>query len=134
MRFLGRWARFAHRRRWYVIGAWALALSALVVGWNTSGGAYSNNFKLPGSEAIAAEDLLQQRFPQASGESSDVAIRASASINTPAVQQRVETLVAQLRAIPRSSPSTLPTTSPAQSRATGPSPGRRSTGRSRPGT
>lgn len=100
MGLLERWARFAHRRRWYVIGAWVLGLVALIASAEAWGGAYSNTFKLPGSEAIAGEDLLKARFPQRSGESTDVVFKADAGIANAETKQRIESLLAQFKTIP----------------------------------
>ena len=101
MGLLERWARFAHRHRWYVIGAWVLGLTALITASQVFGGTYTNTFKLPGSEAIAGEDLLKVRFPQRSGEATDVVFKASDGINTPQSRQRVDDLLAKLKTVPQ---------------------------------
>ena len=101
MGLLERWARFAHRRRWYVVAAWVVALVALLAVSRIYGSSYANSFKLPGSEAIAGQDLLKARFPQRSGDTTDVVFKASAGINTPETRQRIETLLASLKSIPQ---------------------------------
>lgn len=100
MGLLERWARFAHRRRWYVIGAWVIGLTALITSAQVWGGAYSNTFKLPGSEAIAGEDLLKARFPQRSGTATDVVFKADSGIANAETKQRIESLLAQFKTIP----------------------------------
>ncbi len=101
MGLLERWARFAHRRRWYVIGGWVIGLVALAAFAQVFGGAYSNTFKLPGSEASAGQDLLEARFPQRSGESTDVVFKARAGIANAETKERIESLLAELRTIPQ---------------------------------
>src|SRR5436309_2385806 len=59
-------------------------------------GGYSNSAKLPGSDAVAAFDLLKARFPQQSGDSVLVAFKANGGIDDPAVRPRVEALLDQL--------------------------------------
>jgi len=52
-------ARFAIRRRWWVIGAWIVAIALVHVASIGIGGAsYTNDFKLPGSESQKVADLL----------------------------------------------------------------------------
>jgi len=100
MSSLERWARFAYRRRWLVLGSWIVILVLLLVAMNQFGGQYSNSFKLPGSEAQAAEDILQARFPARSGDSSDLVFQADAGIADPAVRQQIEGLIAQVQQLP----------------------------------
>ena len=101
MGLLERWARFAHRRRWYVVGAWVAALVGLLIVSQIVGSTYSNSFKLPGSEAIAGQDLLQARFPQRSGDTTDVVFKATGGVDTPETRQRIDSLLGTLRSIPQ---------------------------------
>src|SRR5690242_4909270 len=100
MGLLERWARLAHRRRGRVILGWAVALAALITALSMFGGQYSNSFKLPGSEAQAAQDLLAAKFPARSGESSDIVFQAPAGIADPAIRARIEGLIAQIKTVP----------------------------------
>jgi len=94
------WARFAHRRRWYVIGAWVVALVALGVAMRQFGGTYSDSFKLPGSDAQTALDLLQTKFPARSGDTADLVFQSSSGVNTPAIRTRIEEVIAQVQRVP----------------------------------
>lgn len=97
---LERWARLAYRRRWLVIVAWVVVLAGLFFAMNRFGGHYSNSFKLPGSEAQAAQDLLQARFPARSGESSDLVFQADAGITDPAIRLQIGDLIAKVEQLP----------------------------------
>ncbi len=98
--FLERWARFSHRRKWFVIGGWVVVLIGLIFAANTMGGAYDNSFKLPGSESQAGFDLLAERFPARSGDSADVVFEAPGGIRQPDIQARIEKLLADAQALP----------------------------------
>ena len=100
MGLLERWARLAHRRRGRVILVWAVALVALIVSLNVFGGSYSTSFKLPGSEAQAAQDLLAAKFPAQSGDTSDLVFQADAGIADPSIHQRIDALIAQIKTLP----------------------------------
>ena len=67
-----RLASFAHDRRRLVVAAWITAIVAAAALATGAGGGYVNTFTLPGTESQRALDLLQQRFPQQSGDSSQI--------------------------------------------------------------
>lgn len=73
---LYRIGRFCARRRWWVLAAWLV----LAVGGGTTAAALGNHlqssFDIPGTQAQAALDTLEQRFPQLSGASGRVVIVA----------------------------------------------------------
>lgn len=65
--FVRRLGDASGRRPKRAIGAWAL-LAALVVSLSSAfGGAFLDDFTAPGSDSAAASELLEQRFPAASG-------------------------------------------------------------------
>ncbi len=66
---LGRWCV---NRRWRVLGAWVALLVGLTLLAGTIGGEAEDEFSIPGTEAQAAQDLLQERFPQAAGGSAQL--------------------------------------------------------------
>jgi len=98
--FLERWARFAHRHHWKVVGAWLLILVALIGGASVAGGAYQDSFRLPGSESQRGFDLLAERFPARSGDSADLVFEAAGGVRQPAVQARIEKLLTDAAALP----------------------------------
>ncbi len=97
---LARWSRFAVRHKWQVIGGWVAAIAILVTLSVTVGGEYSTAFKLPGSESQQAIDLLEERFPSASGDSATIVFEADAGIDDPATQAQISALLTQIAAIP----------------------------------
>ena len=60
MRNLAAWC---HDRRRTVIGIWVAAFVVLAVLWGAASGEFVNNFQLPGTESQRAYDLLKERFP-----------------------------------------------------------------------
>ncbi|MFB2598951.1 MMPL family transporter [Herbiconiux sp. P17] len=64
---LYRIGRFAARRSIAVIVGWVVILGLFVGGAQLLGGTLSTSFEIPGTESQQAIDMLDQRFPQASG-------------------------------------------------------------------
>ena len=108
----GRWPRFIARHPWRVLLSALLLLAVLGGAASTAGGRFVDEFKIPGTEAQRALDLLQSRFPQAAGDSATIVIKAPAGIRTAAVRAQVNALLPQLRALPHvlsvDSPYTMP--------------------------
>ncbi len=67
-----RLAAFAYDRRRLVVAAWIAAIVAAGALAAGAGGGFVNNFTLPGTESQRALDLLKERFPQQSGDSSQI--------------------------------------------------------------
>ncbi|HEY3186386.1 MAG TPA: MMPL family transporter, partial [Solirubrobacteraceae bacterium] len=67
-----RLAAFSHDRRRVIVAAWIAAIVAAIALAAGAGGAFVNNFTLPGTESQRALDLLKSRFPQQSGDSSQI--------------------------------------------------------------
>src|SRR5258707_1315375 len=57
--YLYRLGRFAVRRRWFVLGAWVLAVVAISIGGKAVGGQLKDQFTVPGVESQQATDLLK---------------------------------------------------------------------------
>ena len=76
--FLYRLGHVMFRRRRVVLAVWLAALSAVVVLANVAGGASSERFTIPGTEAQRAIDLLEERFPAQSGSDARVVFAAPA--------------------------------------------------------
>ena len=105
---LERLARTCYQRRRRILVLWLLALVAFVVLGRAFDGGYANSAKLPGSDAVAAFDLLKARFPQQSGDSVLVAFKADQGIDNPTVRPRVEALIAELAKQPHVSGTVSP--------------------------
>jgi RND superfamily putative drug exporter len=67
-----RLASFSHDRRRVVVAVWIAAIAAALALAAGAGGGYVNNFTLPGTESQRALDLLNSRFPQQAGDSSQI--------------------------------------------------------------
>ena len=97
---LERWARFSHRRRGRVIGAWALILVAMFFAQIMFGGQFISEFKNPGAESQRAQDLLKARFPARAGQDADLVFEASSGIANPETKATIDGLLRNVAAIP----------------------------------
>ncbi|TAJ49139.1 MAG: MMPL family transporter [Herbiconiux sp.] len=88
---LYRIGRFAYRRAWYVIVAWALALAAVLGSGLALGGAFQESFTIPGTESQQTIDKLENLFPSAAGASATVIVVApdGTTVNDPTVKQEI---------------------------------------------
>src|SRR5919108_3751510 len=74
---LSRLAGFVGRRPRAASIAVLLALIALIGGGVAAGGAFKDDFTVPGIESQTAQDLLEQRFPAQSGTNAVVVFSSS---------------------------------------------------------
>ena len=101
---LRRLAHTCYHRRRIVVAAWIVLLIGLSGLAQTAGGAFNDDFRLPGSESQDAFDLLQEKgFENRSGFGGQVVVEAPQGVDQPAVRQRLEQLFA---AIEREVPAT----------------------------
>jgi putative drug exporter of the RND superfamily len=70
---VGTWTA-EHRRR--VLVVWVLAVAALLGLAQSSGGEFSEEFGIPGTESYAAQELLEERYPEQSGGSARIVFHA----------------------------------------------------------
>ncbi|MGE0599826.1 MAG: MMPL family transporter [Dehalococcoidia bacterium] len=98
---LERWARFAHRRRGAVIGAWFAGLALLLFGMVQFGGEFSSDFTLPGSESQKAFDLLKAEFPARAAGEADLVFEAERGLDDPAIKTQVERAINEVKASPQ---------------------------------
>ena len=66
----------------------------------TVGGDLADSFTIPGTESQAALDLLEERFPSQAGDTAQIVVRADAGVADPAIQARVEALLAEAATLP----------------------------------
>ncbi|HEX3004576.1 MAG TPA: MMPL family transporter [Angustibacter sp.] len=99
---LYRLGRFGFRRRGLVLTVWVLALAALVGGVVAAGSAPTAPITIPGTEAQRALDALAHEFPQASGASGTVVLRAPAGekVTDPAARTVVQSTVQRASRLP----------------------------------
>jgi RND superfamily putative drug exporter len=98
---LYRLGRFAYRRAGLVIGAWLLALAAVLGGGFALGGQMQESFAIPGTESQSALDRLESVFPQVAGASAQVVSVApeGASVSDPDHRAAIEEMAAAIRGI-----------------------------------
>ncbi len=77
---LERWARFSCRHAWPIVGAWLGILAGLTFANMRFGGEFITVFRIPGSEAQEARDLLRDRFPGRAGDSGSVVFKSERNI------------------------------------------------------
>jgi RND superfamily putative drug exporter len=65
--YLYRLGAWAFRRRRTVAAGWALVLAAVLASAFAFGGTTNDKFTVPGTESQEAQELLEQRYPEASG-------------------------------------------------------------------
>ncbi|AWB95832.1 MMPL family transporter [Agromyces badenianii] len=98
---LHRIGRFAFRRAWYVIVAWALALGALLGAGLGLGGQLQDSFAIPGTESQTAIDQLAAVFPQTAGASAKAVVEApdGASVESESFRAAIEAMEAEIEQV-----------------------------------
>jgi len=94
-------ARWCYRHRRIDLLAWlaVLAVMAGVSAW--LGTAYSENFSLPGTQSMQALNLLAKAFPQQAGDTDTIVWHTtSGRVDDPAVQARIERMLAEVSEAP----------------------------------
>ena len=94
-----RLTRLMYRQRRSVVAIWLLLLVAVVFLGGRFGGDDKTDYGTPGSESAAANDLLDERFPDASGDTIQVVWKADDVTNT-RVRSRIGALLADVDARP----------------------------------
>jgi RND superfamily putative drug exporter len=89
--------RFCFRRRRLVLVGWIVGFILMGVLGATAAGEYSTDFNIPGSESAKALEILEEKFPERAGDTISVIYEADRDIGDPAVRQRVERLLEELR-------------------------------------
>ena len=97
---LARWAGFAVRHRWQVLGGWLVALLIVGTAALTVGGDFVDDFEIPGAESQQAVDILTERFPSQAGDSATLVFQSDTGVTDPAIKSQIETLVAEAATLP----------------------------------
>lgn len=97
---LARWARFAVRRKWSVLGAWIAIIAVLAVLSTQLGGEYDPSFTIPNVESQTALDLLGERFPEMSGDTATIVFQADNGLTDPAAAGQVNDVISRVGEIP----------------------------------
>ncbi len=98
---LARLARTSYRHRRLVLLGWVVALVLLTFVSSRAGSAYSQTFRLGGTDSQAATDLLQTRFPSQAGSSADIVFKAAAGVRVPAAEARLNDLFSRVGRLPQ---------------------------------
>lgn len=99
---LYRIGRFAFGRRGVVASAWLVLLAALAGVLLSLGAAPTSSITIPGTESQRALEALAKEFPQASGASGTVVVRAPAgqTVVAPSSKAVLDDIVARARKVP----------------------------------
>jgi RND superfamily putative drug exporter len=97
---LGRLAGASFRRRGRVVLGWIAALAVAIGLSATFAGDFTADYSTPGSDSKQAQDLLEQRFPEQSGDTVDIVVRADQPVAEAAVRSDVTELLDELRGLP----------------------------------
>jgi RND superfamily putative drug exporter len=94
MRSLARWCV---RHRLVVIGLWLLVLAGTFLGQSATGSHYAQGTTLSGTPSAAAASLLQRAVPGQSGDTEQIVFQTkSGTVNNPAVQAQIQTMLGQV--------------------------------------
>ena len=94
---LAAWS-YAHRRR--ALAVWVAVLVGVTAISTALGSDYHNDFSLPGTESQQATDTLAERAPAQAGDTIQIVVRDGDGLRAPAVRERVETMLADVAALP----------------------------------
>src|ERR1044071_9879508 len=96
-----RLAAFSHDHRRLVATLWIVLIAAAGALASGVGSGYVNNFSLPGTESQRALDLLQDRFPQQAGDTSQIVFHVqSGSLDDAATKAKVNAVVESVSGLP----------------------------------
>ncbi|GIJ44127.1 membrane protein [Virgisporangium aliadipatigenens] len=98
--FLYRLGRASYRKRRLVLVLWIVALAALGGAAFAFKGATSSDFTMPGTESQRAIDTLKKEFPQASGATGTVVVKAPEGKTLPEVKPLLDALTLELNQLP----------------------------------
>ena len=103
-------ATWCVRHRRAVLLIWLLVLVTVTALSRSVGSAYTNNFSLPNTESTKALALLQAASPSVAGDREQIVFHTTggAHVTDPAIQQRVDAVLAQINTCPTSRPSAVP--------------------------
>jgi RND superfamily putative drug exporter len=105
---LRRLAHFSYRHRRLTVLAWIALLVGLTVLSGAVGKDFASGFTVKGTESARAQDLLQKAFPSRAGDTGQLVIEAPQGVKDPAVQRRVEAVLAKIEKVNEVSGTTSP--------------------------
>jgi putative drug exporter of the RND superfamily len=75
-----------------MLAIWVVALIGVSALAQFAGGELSNDFRMPGTESQAAFDLLEERFPERSGDSGEIVFASQNGVSDPRIRSALEDL------------------------------------------
>ncbi|MET8898395.1 MMPL family transporter [Streptomyces albogriseolus] len=94
-------ARWCVQRRLVTVLLWLLALVGIAAGAFVAGTAYSNDYKVPGTESGRATELLKEGFPSLGGDSDSVVWHTSSgTVRDSGVEQTMSRTLDRLEELP----------------------------------
>lgn len=83
-------ATFSVRHRWVVVVTWLVVVVGVLLAGKTSGGSFSNDVSIDGTDSQQAYDALRADFPEMSGDGMQVVIHDRDGVGGAAVRPAVE--------------------------------------------
>ncbi|KXP01082.1 tRNA-guanine transglycosylase [Tsukamurella pseudospumae] len=98
--------RFCYRKWWLVLVLWIVAFLAIGAAGSSLSKPFKDDFNIPGSRAVEAQNVLQEKFPETAGTQAPSATVVLQSTNGERLDRggnaaAVEAVVAKLRAVPQ---------------------------------
>ncbi|MFJ3140316.1 MMPL family transporter [Streptomyces sp. NPDC086843] len=94
-------ARWCVQRRLFTVLLWLLALVGIAAGAFVAGSAYSNDYKVPGTESGRATELLKEGFPGLGGDSDSVVWHTSSgTVRDSGVEQTMTRTLDRIEDLP----------------------------------
>jgi putative drug exporter of the RND superfamily len=97
MRSFATWCT-GHRKT--VIIGWIVALIGVGITAGSIGADFSESFKLPSSDSQEALDLLEERFPAQSGETTQIVFKSDSGVESTPARKRIEGVFAAAEKLP----------------------------------
>jgi RND superfamily putative drug exporter len=82
-------ARACATHPWRTLSVWLAVIAAVMVSSAAFGGKLANDITIPGSDAQRAVDLLEERFPERSGDSTQLVFYSEDGLTTPEAKQAI---------------------------------------------
>jgi putative drug exporter of the RND superfamily len=94
-------ARWCFRHRWIVLAIWLVLFIGLGAVSNAFGATYKDDFNLPNTDSKKAIQLLQESFPQQSGETDQIVVHVKqGTVNDPQVTSQVTEMFGRVAKLP----------------------------------
>ena len=82
-------ARACAERPWRTLSLWLAVVVAVAFSASTFGGKLANDITIPGTDSQQAIDLLEERFPERSGDSTQIVFYSEDGLNTPEAKHAI---------------------------------------------